>query len=141
MGEQRGGSGLAWGVLVLRVVLGGIMVAHGFIRLFPGNVEKAASDLVFPQAVLGAQASLVIVGAGEIFVGLLVLTGFFLRLALIPLIAYLVANVVHSAKTQPLISPSGSSAEEYLILLLIALALLGLGPGRISLERFFREVQ
>jgi len=139
MGEEKLGAGAAWGVFVLRLVLGGILLAHGLLRLWPSNVEKAAASLVFPTAVLGAQTSLVIVGAGELFIGLLVISGFFLRLALIPLTAYLIANVVHCAKTQPLLSPSGSSTEEYLILLLIALALIGLGPGRFSLERLFKS--
>ena len=79
-------------------------------------------------------------GGGEIFVGVLLVIGLFVRLALLPLVVYFTAVVVHKVRSgDPLLSPEGSSAEEYLLLLCMAVGLLFLGPGRFSLQRVFSD--
>jgi putative oxidoreductase len=127
-----------WGVLVLRLLLGSVMMAHGVMRLWPEQGANAGGPL-FGTELLGSQGAVVVAGAAEIFVGTLLLIGLFVRLTILPLLPYLTAVLVHRAKTEPLISAGGSGAEEHLILIGMALALLVLGPGRLSLQHMFRQ--
>ncbi len=129
---------MAWGVLVLRLLLGSVMMIHGVLRLWPEQTPDAAGQLLFGKELLGSQGAVVVGGAAEIFVGTLLLIGLFVRLAVLPLLAYLTAVLVHAAKTEPVLAAGGSAAEEHLLLIGMAISLLVLGPGRLSLQYMFR---
>ena len=139
MAERNERSGAAWGALFMRLVLGLTLMAHGLLRLTPSYAEKAG-DLLFTKDVIGAKASLVFLGAGEIFVGTLLVIGLFVRLALVPVVVYFTAVGVHKVRAgEAIITPDGSSAEVYLLLLCLAFGILLLGPGKYSLSSVFSD--
>ncbi len=77
------------GVFVLRVVLGGILVAHGYGKLF-GGMEKFASTI----SALGLPRSLAPVAAwAEFLAGLLLVIGLFARLAALVGLLHMLAGI------------------------------------------------
>ncbi len=115
-----------WVLLVLRLIVGGLMIVHGFQKVF------AYSTLVntFPDPIgLGGALSLQLAILAEFLCSFAVIFGFIFRLALIPIIVTMVvAGFV-------VMLPMGWSGMELPVLyLLLSLLLIVAGPGRYSLD-------
>lgn len=128
------------GLLLVRVVLGAVMLAHGYPKLI---TQTSAYLERFPQ--MGFPAWTVYVAAiVEVFGGLLLMLGLFTRIA-----AFLVSGqmfiaflLVHwKAAARGPLGFLGSSGDEFPLLLCVtAFLLFILGAGAISLDRFvFRD--
>lgn len=122
------------GLLLVRVVVGGILMAHGFPKLFDNAMYlERFSQMGFPAWAVYAA------GAVEFFGGLLLVVGLFTRIAAF-LIAgeFFVAFVrVHwQAAERGLFGFLGRGGDEYpLVLSVLAFLLLTVGAGAISLDR------
>lgn len=121
------------GLLVCRVVFGGLMLLqHGYSKL-TGFSEKAGS---FPDPIgVGSEMSLAMAVSAEFFCAALVVVGLATRIAAIPLIITMAVAAFYIHGADPL-------ADKELALLYgtAFLTLLLSGPGRLSLDRvFFRR--
>lgn len=125
-------SRLDWGLLLLRVGLGGFMViGHGLPKL--QNFQAMSGGFPDPLGI-GSQASLLGAIGGELFACLLIAVGFMTRLATIPAIFTMAvaALLVHGGG--PLFLPA-EGAKEPALIYMIAFAAIGLaGPGKFSLD-------
>ena len=116
--------------LMLRIIGGAFMLTHGWPK-FTGYSDKAGS---FPDPLgVGSEVSLILVIFSEVFCAFLVLVGYKLRWAIVPLVITMIiaAFVIHAD------DPFGYK-ESSLIYLLIYLSLFFLGSGRFSLDRYLR---
>jgi len=143
------------GLLILRLVVGGLFAVHGYPKLF-GGPEKPVSPEVarylgpgfvhlmrsgragFAENLRGMgfpapEAMAVFVGAVEFFGGLLLALGLFTRKAALLLGGEMAVAIWKVHRPNGLVGPSG--AEFPASLLAACLALLFAGPGRISLSR------
>lgn len=126
------------GLLVLRVAVGALMLAHGLQKLFglwggPGldGFEAMLVDAGFQQARILAYAGAI----GEVVAGVLLIIGLLTPLAAAGLLALLInAWCVRQAAEPGLqwFAPDGPELEMLLAATLVAIILAG--PGRISLE-------
>lgn len=129
------------GLLLLRVAIGVIFIAHGLQKAFGwwggGGIDgfkTALSDAGYQHAGL-----LTYVGAGaQIVAGVLLVLGLFTPLAAAGALAYLVNSLftVFSAQRQDgYISVLGPDGAEYLVILVAAVAAIILaGPGRYGFD-------
>ncbi|HNR99209.1 MAG TPA: DoxX family protein [Planctomycetota bacterium] len=133
MGQDSEYRMVPWAILLLRLTLAGVLLIHGAVRL----ADKAAA-VPLTEGILAGDAARVVVGSSELFIGLLLVAGLFVRTALIPVVIYFATTLVRKLKAgEPLISANGSEAEEYLVLLCLTLILLICGSGRLSLQSRF----
>lgn len=113
-------------MLVLRVGTGVLMMNHGYDKLvhFAQYSEKFMNFLG-----LGSTVSLALVVFAEFFCSIFVILGLFTRLAAIPLIIDVAVAVVkgHDMKIF-------SDGEHAAIFFLVYVALLLVGPGRVSVD-------
>jgi putative oxidoreductase len=145
MQTQRHDACTSFGLLILRVGIGGLMILHGWGKLQMLLANKAAE---FPDPLgIGNQMSLGLAVAGEFVGAALVVLGLATRLAaLLPIGAMAVAIfVVHA--NDPLTMEEGaklfqtgaakswSSKEPALLYLIPFLALVFTGAGAFSLDR------
>lgn len=117
-------------LLALRVVLGVIMMAHGYGKVF-GGMERFAqnvSNLGFPTFMAYVAAY------SEFFGGLLVILGLGTRIAALFIIGVMTVAIFKVHWAQGLTGQGGF--EFPLALGTIAFALVFLGPGPISIDRF-----
>lgn len=120
-----------WVALILRIIGGGFMLAHGYpklIKLLNGNLQFA------DPIGLGVGPSLFLTVFAEFFCGLLLLLGLGTRLASIPLFItmFVAAFVVHGA--DPF-----AKKEKALIYLLVYLALFLFGSGKYSVDNLIKR--
>ncbi|HEX3648545.1 MAG TPA: DoxX family protein [Pseudonocardiaceae bacterium] len=124
-----------FGLLVLRVVLGGIFVGHGLRHLFGLFHGTGLDPLVTFIRVSGyTDPHLLgyIAGITELVGGILLVLGLFTPLATAALLG-LLANVVVLNYKHGFFAPNGIELE--VILGAAVFALLFTGPGRVSLDR------
>jgi putative oxidoreductase len=136
-------SGKDFGLLVLRLALGGIMIAHGVGKLTaPGGVNKFADGLAalgFPGP---PQAMAIAVIAGEIGGGALVILGLMAQLgagaiALIMVGAIAKVHLNNGFFLKLEATEPGKLAHGYeycLALLAMALCILFAGPGSMAIR-------
>ncbi|MFL5821353.1 MAG: DoxX family protein [Solirubrobacteraceae bacterium] len=122
--------------LVLRVVLGGVMLGHGYLKIAAGPARFGQQALV----ALGVPAPVLVgyvVTITEVAGGILLVVGLLSRVAAIALAIEMVFTTVLVKSNVGLISaPSGDpGAELDLALLAGFLAIALAGPGRLSLDR------
>jgi len=123
-------------LLIMRVILGVIFIAHGYPKLFVFKIPGFAqflSQLGVPLPGLFA----VIVTLVEFLGGILIILGIFSRwIGLLMAINMLVATFLVKIKVGLVVPPNqpGVGAEIDLALFAIALAILVFGPGSISVE-------
>lgn len=133
MGQAVEQKMVPWAIFLMRVLLAGVLIVHGFQR-----ISDKDAKVPFAANLLQADAARVVVGSSELFVGALVFSGLFLRLALFPVVIYFAVTLVRKvAAGEPVMTANGSEAEEYLILLGLTLILAICGSGRWSLETRF----
>lgn len=122
---------LDYGLLLIRVALGVIMVAHGAQKLFtfgyPG-VVGGMTQMGLPAPAISA--ALVI--AAELGGGILVLSGLFTRFAAASFAFAMAVAAVQVHLAAGFFMPNGY--EFTLMLALTSLALVLTGPGRLSLD-------
>ena len=122
--------------LALRLGLGVVFVDHGLSKLDGGPAEGFGGMLTG----LGVAAPALfawLVTIAELVGGLMLLAGFATRLATLPLIATMIGAIVLVKADVGIIAGPGSSmagAELDIALAAGLLALLFIGPGRLSLD-------
>lgn len=118
-------------MLILRLAFGGIMaVNHGFDKLshFAGMAPK------FPDYIgIGHTGSLALVVFAEFFCAAFLVLGLFTRLAAIPLVIAM-GFAFFKAHSGEISGPR--SGEMALLYLAAYIAILIMGPGKASLDRF-----
>ncbi|MHA7651342.1 DoxX family protein [Mycobacterium sp. ML4] len=130
-----------FGLLVLRVGLGGVLIAHGLQKLFGWwggsglhGFRNSLSDIGFQHADVLAYVS----AGGEIVAGVLLVLGLFTPIAAAGALAFLLNGLLASASARPrshtftYFLPNG---HEYQIsLIVMAVAVILAGPGRYGLD-------
>ncbi len=113
--------------LLLRLVLGGLMIPHGFDKIshFAANAQKFADPFH-----LGHTPSLLLTIFAEFFCSLFLILGLFTRLACIPLIITMLVVVLYIHHGMIF-----EKAQTATLFLSGFIALLFLGPGRWSMDR------
>ena len=127
-------SPVAYGILLLRIVVGLIFVAHGSQKLFGwfGGGGPAGTTAFLASLGYRAPARMaIVVGLSEVVGGLLLGFGF-----LLPLAALLISIVMLNA-IATVVLPKGfiGGYEFELTLMAVALGVTATGPGRISIHR------
>jgi putative oxidoreductase len=117
-------------MLVLRIGMGGLMIPHGYDKLM--NFGKYEKDFINFLG-MGNSVSLALVVFAEFFCGLFIIIGLFTRLAVIPPIISMSVALFLAHKGQ--IFGEGEHATLYIVGFL---AILFAGPGKISIDRFFK---
>ncbi|HVW40483.1 MAG TPA: DoxX family protein [Amycolatopsis sp.] len=134
---SRWHGGLDFGLLILRIVLGGTLGAHGLQKVFglfdgPGIGEFAR--ILGDQGYTSQTTVLAWVGGvTEIAGGALLILGLFTPVAAGALLA-ISANAVYLTHTEGFFQHGEQGYEYHVALAGIALALLFTGPGRISFD-------
>ncbi|GAB2990301.1 DoxX family protein [Amycolatopsis acidiphila] len=130
-------GGLSFGLLILRLVLGGTLGAHGLQKVFglfggPGIGEF--SRILGDQGYTSQLSTLSWVGGiTEIAGGALLILGLFTPAAAAALLA-VTANAVYLKYQAGFFLGEGNGFEYHLVLAGMALALLFTGPGGISVD-------
>lgn len=123
----------SWGLLVLRVVVGGIFIAHGAQKIFeftlPGTAQSfAGMGVPLPEIAGPVVAFVELIGGGMLVIGL------FTRLAGILLAVDMVVALVLVHLPAGLWVGEGGY-EFVAVLAAVALALAFAGAGRFSVDR------
>jgi len=144
-----------FGLLLLRLIVGGIFAVHGYPKLFGGPDKPVPSDLARhlgtgfveavqrgPQGFAGMLRNMgvpepermaYVVGAAEFFGGILLALGWFTRLACLALITDMVVAITRVHWRNGLVAPGGY--EFPLSLLAACLGLFFTGPGKLSFDQ------
>lgn len=126
-------------LLVLRLVAGGLVAAHGAQKLygwFGGRGIDATGALFEKLGLRPGRTNAQLAGISELGAGVLIALGF-----LTPFAAILVISVMTTAiitvtfKNGPWVTNNGY--EYNLVLMAVAFALAGVGAGKFSLDRAF----
>lgn len=141
---QRCETTTGFGLLLLRLGIGGFMLTHGWGKLqmlLAGDFDKFADPIG-----LGNQLSLILVTGAEFGCALLVMLGLATRLAAIPLVFAMgvAAFIAHANDPWTMTegarlfstgaAKSWASKEAALLFLFPFLALIFTGPGKFSLD-------
>lgn len=130
-------SGLSFGLLILRLVLGGTLGAHGLQKvfgLFGGPGISEFSRILGDQGYTSQLTTLSWVGGiTEIAAGGLLILGLFTPAAAAALLA-VTANAVYLEYQSGFFLGQGNGFEYHLVLAGIALTLLFTGPGGVSID-------
>lgn len=129
------------GLLILRVGLGGVFIAHGLQKLFGWwggqgltGFKNALSDIGYQHADILTYCA----AGGEIAAGVLLVLGLFTPLAAAGALAYLTNSLLagmsaqHSPRSFPYFLPSGHEYEITLIVMAVAVILVG--PGQYGFD-------
>jgi putative oxidoreductase len=124
-------SGYSWGLLIIRVVAGVLMMTHGYAKI--ENFSKYAEAFPDPLGV-GSTISLSLIISAEFFASIFLILGLFTRLALIPLIFGMgvVVFVIHGADPMQV-------KELAVIYMVIYIGLIISGPGKFSIDRLLSK--
>ncbi|OBI03059.1 hypothetical protein A5715_09405 [Mycolicibacter heraklionensis] len=136
--DRRGTQDL--GLLVLRLGLGVLLVAHGLRQLFGWWGGQGLADFKSSIAAAGYQHADILTyaaGGGQIAAGLLLVLGLFTPVAAAGALAYFINGVLtgissHNEGRFGLFLPDGH--EYHLILIVVAVAIVLVGPGRYGLD-------
>lgn len=129
------------GLLILRVGLGVVLVAHGLQKLFgwwggPGlaGFKSSLSDIGYQHA----DVLTYVAAGGQILAGVLLVLGLFTPLAAAGALAYLINGLLAGISAQagsrslPFFLPGGHEYE--ITLIIMATAVILVGPGRYGLD-------
>lgn len=146
---------MSFGLLLLRLIVGGIFAVHGYPKLFGGPGKPVPLEVAKylgagfvesvergPQGFAGMLRNLgvpepermaYVVGAAEFFGGILLALGWFTRLASLALITDMVVAISRVHWRNGLVAPGGF--EFPLSLLAACLTLVFTGPGNLSFDQ------
>jgi putative oxidoreductase len=129
------------GLLILRVGLGAVLIAHGLQKLFGwwggtglAGFKNSLSDVGYQHADILTYVA----AGGEIAAGVLLVLGLFTPLAAAGALAYLINGVLagmsgqHKARSIPFFLPEGHEYE--ISLIVMAAAVILVGPGRYGFD-------
>jgi putative oxidoreductase len=144
--ESRVVTATDWGLLVLRLALGIIFIAHGGQKVFGWFGGHGLDATVAGFGKMGIPAPLAYLAAfTELLGGVAVLLGVLTRLAALGLAVTMVVAMfmVHLKNGFFMNGPGGPGIEYNVALLAMSLALVLAGPGRIAVgdteRRFLRK--
>jgi putative oxidoreductase len=129
------------GLLILRVGLGAVFIAHGLQKLFGWWGGRGLTGFKDSLADIGYQHADILTycaAGGEIAAGLLLVLGLFTPLAAAGALAYLVNSVLagmsgqHHGRSFPFFLPNGHEYE--MTLIVMAAAVILVGPGRYGFD-------
>lgn len=125
-GAALSASGADWLLLALRLLFGGLLLAHGIQKV--ANYSTLAAS--FPDPVgLGSRRSFRLAIFAEFLCSLAVIAGFMFRLALIPPVVTMYVASFHALKGRPWLERELPFSYMALFVLLMIF-----GPGRLSLD-------
>jgi putative oxidoreductase len=118
-----------WGLLILRLSVGVLMLTHGLPKLI--NFDLIVSDGNFIPILGSVTLGLALAVMAEFFMSFFLLAGFLTRLSTIPLIVTMLVAVFVAHANDPF-----DVKEHALLFLFPYITLLLAGPGRFSLDYF-----
>ena len=124
-------NGITIAALLLRLALGALIIPHGYSKLI-GFASKSAT--FYDPFHIGHPTSMALVIFAEFFCGVFILLGLFTRLACIPLIITMLVVVF---KVQH--ADFFGNGEKPALFLMGYLALLFMGPGKVSLDKLIAK--
>ncbi len=136
--DRRGTQDL--GLLILRVGLGVTLVAHGLRQLFGWWGGQGLTEFKSAVSAAGYEHADILTyaaGGGQIAAGLLLVLGLFTPLAAAGALAYLINGVLAGVSAQSqgrfdFFLPDGH--EYHIMLIVVAVAIVLVGPGRYGLD-------
>jgi putative oxidoreductase len=121
-------NGISFAALILRITLGIIMLPHGFSKLMSFATRSGTFADPFH---IGSTPSLCLAIFAEVFCSVFIILGLFTRFACIPLIIDIAVALGYVEHWQLF-----GSGEKAVIYLAGFVALLFMGPGKVSIYRF-----
>ncbi|OGF56929.1 MAG: hypothetical protein A2Z21_07415 [Candidatus Fraserbacteria bacterium RBG_16_55_9] len=131
------GDGWEWGLLIVRIVLGVVFIAHGYQKLFSLGVDGVAERLLSPNGFPAPQFLAWVLSLTEFVGGIAILLGLFTRYAAVGLSIIMLVVILVLKRSNGLTGPGSYELE--LSLLALALSLLLGGPGKLSLEKLLLQ--
>lgn len=136
--DRRGTQDL--GLLILRMGLGVLLIAHGLRQLFGwwgGQGLDGVKSAITAAGYQHADILTYVTGGGQIAAGLLLIIGLFTPIAAAGALAYLINSVLADVSSHPqdrfaFFLPTGH--EFHLMLIVMATAIVLIGPGRYGLD-------
>jgi putative oxidoreductase len=129
------------GLLLGRLLVGFVIAAHGYQKLFDIGPKAFGTAVLQPTGIPAVTFFAYVVTLTELVGGILLMLGLLTRLAALALTIDLVMAIVLVAHSSPLIAPTdkpgGAGLELNLVLIAGFLVALFAGPGRFSLDRAF----
>ena len=121
-------NGIALAALLLRLAIGGLVIPHGYNKLV--NFATLSSKFADPLHI-GSALTLGFAIFAEFFCAIFILLGLFTRLACIPVIITMAFAAFYAHK-----GDFFNTGEKATLYLLCSIALLFIGPGKISADKF-----
>ena len=121
-------NSISLGALLLRLAIGALLMTHGYHKLV--NFASLSSKFADPLHI-GSALTLGLAIFAEFFCALFVLLGLFTRLACIPIIITMAFAVFYAHK-----GDFFNTGEKATLFLLSSIALLFIGPGKVSADKF-----
>ena len=121
-------NGIAFATLLLRLATGGLLIPHGYHKLV--NFANLSSRFADPLHI-GSALTLGLAIFAEFFCAIFILLGLFTRFACIPVIIAMAFAVFYAHK-----GDFFNTGEKATLFLLCSMALLFIGPGKISADKF-----
>ena len=121
-------NGISFGALLLRLAIGALLIPHGYHKLV--NFASLSSKFADPLHI-GSALTLGLAIFAEFFCAIFILLGLFTRLACIPVIITMAFAVFYAHK-----GDFFNTGENATLFLLCSIALLFIGPGKVSADKF-----
>jgi putative oxidoreductase len=120
---------------IIRFIAGAIIIYHGYLKLFGGNIAGVAQNVTGPMGLPDPMAWAYFLGILECFGGASLAIGFLTRpIALMLTVEFVIITWWHHGNGYTFGSPHGGY-EFPLLLLIIYIAIFFRGAGRCSIDR------
>ena len=132
----------AWGVTILRLVVGLVFMAHGLPKLIPiwGGSPARTAELFGAVGLQPALILVLVVGVIELLGGAALFVGVFTRLMALPLVIEMMVaiwkvHLPHGFFLNFAVEPGAGNGYEFSLVLISALlCLVFAGPGALSID-------
>ncbi len=122
-----------WGLLILRISVGFLMITHGLPKLT--NFNQIVSDGQFIPVLGSIWLGLALTVMAEFFMSVLLIAGLLTRITVVPLIVTMLVAVFVAHANDPL-----DVKEHALLFLFPYITLLLAGPGRFSVDYYLSKI-